>query len=374
MIEQSLLMKLALPGQADHNTSRLRQECETYRQLFEAQSAGIQQYLRAQAANIAEAICQGFKHIQFNLPDQLVYPGGRDGKEEPVTLPAKHRQQSVHHLAERMSHSGIVEALCHRLDELESAVNQGVVIGACLLRYSIAFHLIYQTLPAGKTVVYATPQDEDIPNQPVETAQISARTFQNTEQIGEANNSPESLAINAPYVAAARCFYMPQWVAFDEHRQLLVNTVKEAEAIIASMQKYMDVLQTAIEIAPYMIADEVCQQKRYGMLGQLVNQGRLLAWYQLQEIIRVIQTRVAENNLNRGLSLNVPYFNDQTLRLELSSFEVIPKGRVMFVPAFVVLAVRVHGAKVAQDTRLSLSTRRNLLVELGTLEKKFMRE
>jgi len=38
-----------------------------------------------------------------------------------------------------------------------------------------------------------------------------------------------------------------------------------------------------------------------------------------------------------------------------------------------VLAVRAQGAKVAQDTRLSRSTRRHLLAELGTLEQIFLR-
>jgi hypothetical protein len=43
----------------------------------------------------------------------------------------------------------------------------------------------------------------------------------------------------------------------------------------------------------------------------------------------------------------------------------------MFVPAFVVRAAREEQAKVAQDTRLSPSTRRHLLVELRMLEEAF---
>jgi hypothetical protein len=45
----------------------------------------------------------------------------------------------------------------------------------------------------------------------------------------------------------------------------------------------------------------------------------------------------------------------------------------MFVPAFVVLAVRTQGAKVAQDTRLNRSTRKYLLSELSMLEPAFLR-
>jgi hypothetical protein len=43
----------------------------------------------------------------------------------------------------------------------------------------------------------------------------------------------------------------------------------------------------------------------------------------------------------------------------------------MFVPAFVVRSVRDEQAKVAQDTRLSPSTRKYLLLELSTLEDAF---
>jgi hypothetical protein len=102
-----------------------------------------------------------------------------------------------------------------------------------------------------------------------------------------------------------------------------------------------------------MVADEEYQRKRYGILGQLLNQGRALARYKVEEIIHTIQRRAQSHDLDRGLSLSLLYFNDQTLTMEELNFDVIPAGRVMFVPAFVVLAVRAQGAKVAQDTRLS---------------------
>jgi len=46
----------------------------------------------------------------------------------------------------------------------------------------------------------------------------------------------------------------------------------------------------------------------------------------------------------------------------------------MFVPAFVVRASEQEEAKVAQDTRLSASTRKHLLSELRELEEAFSRE
>ena len=69
----------------------------------------------------------------------------------------------------------------------------------------------------------------------------------------------------------------------------------------------------------------------------------------------------------------MPYFDDQDLELRTRDFEVIPAGRIMFVPAFVVRAAREEQAKTAQDTRLSPSTRKYLLKELQALEKAFER-
>jgi hypothetical protein len=75
--------------------------------------------------------------------------------------------------------------------------------------------------------------------------------------------------------------------------------------------------------------------------------------------------------LNRGLSLSLPYFDDQSLEMRMRDFEIIPAGRIMFVPAFVVRASREESAKVAQDTRLDPATRRHLIDELELLGQSF---
>jgi hypothetical protein len=133
----------------------------------------------------------------------------------------------------------------------------------------------------------------------------------------------------------------------------------------------LSVLHTAVSLAPYVVADEAYQQKRYGMLGQLVNQGRALARYETAGIISTIKRRASASDLNRGLSLSLPFFDDQDLEMKVHDFEIIPAGRIMFIPAFVVRAARREQAMVAQDTRLSPSTRKHLLSELKTLEHSF---
>jgi hypothetical protein len=137
------------------------------------------------------------------------------------------------------------------------------------------------------------------------------------------------------------------------------------------MQRFMEVLFLAVALAPYISTDKEYAKKRYGMLGQLVNQARALAVYQTKEIIARIKERAKAGSLNRGLRLSLPYFDDQELRLNNSGIEVIPAGRIMFVPAFVVRAVRQEEVKVSQDTRFNPSTRKHILYLLSLLEQAF---
>jgi len=228
-------------------------------------------------------------------------------------------------------------------------------------------------LPSGRSVTYIPDDDEEIPTIPVsdETEPASALTAATDVIVEEEPKEAGRGELIVPYVPAARKFYLPQWVAVDDEGRLLVNSLNEAEAHIASMQRYVDVLHAAVALAPYMVADEEYQRKRYGILGQLINQGRKLARYETEEIIRTIKRRAAANDLNRGLSLSLPYFDDRDLQMKLYNFEVIPAGRIMFVKAFVVRAALEEQAKVAQDTRLSPSTRKHLLEELKALEEAF---
>jgi len=375
MIGQSLLLKQASPGIADNASSRLRQEYQAYQRLFQAQTVMVQQYLGIQAAALAEAVIRGSSKVHFALPDVVACAPMAEGTVENENVPVDSRPQVVGGSLVLLTHPDLSTILCQRLAELERSANRAVSVSAGLLRYAIAIHMVYNMLPDGRAVVYTNVDGDDIPNQPVERDFNlgSAINFSTDGQgiVSQAEKVRGELQV--PYVEAARRFYLPQWIAFDDQGNLLLGSVREAEAHIASMQRYLSILHSAIVIAPYMIADELCQQKRYGMLGQLVNQGRAFANYQSLEIIQTIQRRVAEHRLDRGLSLSLPYFNDQMLVMENYSFAVIPAGRIMFVPAFVVLAVQQQGAKVAQDTRFSRSTRRHLLSQLSRLEQAFLR-
>jgi hypothetical protein len=354
--------------------SHLRQEYEAARALLQAQPPLTQRFVEAQARQVAEAMAQKLPQIRFTLPDRVIGPGS---DAQPVAVPADQREYSAGGagLFDRFSKTELYKVVRQCLTELEQSANRELRISGQLLRFATAQHLVHNMLPAGRSVSYIAADDEFIPTIPT-GGQLTTRSAitATTDAIAEEgvnNADAERGELLVPYVAYARQFYLPQWVALDDHDHLLVNSINEAEAHLASMQRYMDVLHIALSVAPYVVADDEYQQKRYGMLGQLINQGRALARYETIDIAETIKRRAARHELNRGLSLSLPYFDDQTLMMELNNFEVIPAGRIMFVPAFVVRAVLDEQAKVSEDTRLSASTRTYLLAGLKMLGEAF---
>lgn len=375
MDRQALSTTTISPNTPIGLVSQFRQEYLSCQALYRIQPPLVQRFLETQAATIAEAIVQGLMQLRFTLPDQVTLQI-QGGEAKTQTIPDKMREQVIGGLVERMIHTDLRTVLRSRLLELEQSTNEAVSTSAILVRHSVAIHMVHNMLPSGKTLQYTFIDGDVIPSLPVPKTSISASRIaaKSAKAIVEVDQGmDEGEELQVPYVESARKFFLPQWVSFDDDGSLLGVNISEAEAHIASMQKYLSVLHAAVGLAPYMVADDEYQHKRYGILGQLVNQGRALAHYQVKEIIGTIKRRAASHDLDRGLSLSLPYFNDQTLKVEEYNFDIIPSGRVMFVPAFVVLAVRAQAAKIAQDTRLSQSTRRQILIELSTLEGTFLR-
>jgi hypothetical protein len=61
------------------------------------------------------------------------------------------------------------------------------------------------------------------------------------------------------------------------------------------------------------------------------------------------------------------------MALRLYPVEIIPGGRSMFIPAFVVLAMRRVEEQIHNDYHLNQSTRRHLLTQLTSVEDAFMK-
>jgi hypothetical protein len=349
---------------------QLREEYERQSALFNAQPAIVQRFLEAQASQIANAYIERQHNLHFSLPDRVTL----SNTSEPLPVLSSVREQRVGRIGDLVSRRDVHETLRQRFAELDQSSDKAVAASAELVRFAAANHMVRNMLPSGRRVSYLPTEDDDIPSVPIgdsSTDPESAITA-DTDAIAEEGKTEEGRgSLQVPYVPAARRFYLPQWVAFDKQDKLIVNSIGEAEAHISSMQSFLTILFAARSLAPYMVADGEFEKKRYGMLGQLVNQGRALARYKTREIIRTIQERAKAQSLNRGLSLSLPYFDDQDLRIKTHNFVIIPAGRIMFVPAFVVRAALEERAKIAQDTRFSHTTRTHLMAELQMLGEAF---
>jgi hypothetical protein len=290
-----------------------------------------------------------------------------------LSVRAAWREQRVGGVFARLARADIHAAVLERLAKLEQAREPALEVAAGLLRFATARYIVHDMLPSGRPVTYVPDVGEDIPSIVAsdgrEAAHAVAGDFASTGGDGPAE-CDESQARLAP---AARRFFVPEWVICDDMDRLLADSPAQARARLADMQAFLAVLQVAVSLAPYFVADTEYQRKRYGMLGQLVNQGRGLARYYTTQIILKIQQRAWAQDLNRGLSLSLPYFDDRDLELRLRDFKVIPAGRILFAPALVVCAAREEQARVSRDTRLNGSTRRHLLSQLRSLERAFAR-
>ncbi len=309
------------PQPVDNAFRQLREECQAQQTLFDTQPVEARHSLDEQARKIAEALAQGHRQLSFALPEQVaIETPGRDGHGW-LSVPPEFRRQNVAGWLGRLPVKDIRAAVRQRLNQLEQSHHQAVMVSAKLVRYAVVRHIVYERLPAG-----------------------------------------DSGGV-----------YMPQWVAFDDER-LLADSMTEAEARVALMQNYVSTLHLAVSLAPYIYADEEYQRKRFGMLGQLIHQGRALARFQTNDLMGRLGRKAAAHELDRGLSLSLPYFDDQLLEMRQLDFEVIPAGRTLFVPAFVVLAARREQDRVAENKHLSYPTRMHLLSELYTLEHAFESE
>lgn len=353
--------------------SYLRQEYERQKALFAAQPTVVQHFIDLQAQHLATSLTSGAHQIHFSLPDRVVDKTPKTGEMAAMLVPAEVREQTIGSRFWRFQNNNLREEVRQRLQTLEQSPDQAINTSASLFRYAAAFYMIHAMLPSGRSVTYCAEGEEQVPTIPIQgngetKSAITSATDAIAEQHPDENGRGELLV---PFVPAARRFYLPQWVSFDEQGALLVGTIKEAESNQASMQRYIDILHTASSLAPYMVANDEYQHKRYGMLGQAINQGRALAKYETEQIIKNLLERVKKGTLNRGLRLSIPYYDDQELEMAERLLEVIPAGRIMFNPTFVVRATRQEQAKVSQDTRLNPSTRKYLLNELNLLEQTF---
>jgi hypothetical protein len=348
--------------------SRLRQDWAEEHEIFAAQPQMTRIFLEQQAREVAEALLRGSRQIRFTLPDRIYPPGA----SEALAIPPASRRYTMGGWLWRRPAEQVRKALIDLFDQLENSQDTALSWAGASMRYAVASTMVHQMLPDGRPVRYQAEPGDEIPSLPLDNGPaFKSALMATTDATGESDDRG-GRQVPVPFAPHARRFFLPQWVALDEADRLLLNRAAEAESYVASMQRYVGTLHLAVSIAPYMVADEAYQRKRAGMLGQLVNQGRALARFYTRRIIETIERRAREGALDRGLALSLPYFDDKQLEMRIYTMTIIPRGRIMFTPAFVVRAVRLEAAKVAPDTSLSASTRKHLLAQFAILEEAFL--
>lgn len=108
-----------------------------------------------------------------------------------------------------------------------------------------------------------------------------------------------------------------------------------------------------------------------GPEDDMVARGRALSNLAIEEMISELRLRAERHLLDRGLRLSLPYFDDRRLALRYWSFTVIPNSRILFVPAFVVLAAERETERIRSCRELTPSTRDHLLEGMRMLERAF---
>lgn len=296
----------------------LRQTYEERCSLFFAQPLPVKQFFIAQSQILAGGFLKNVPSVHFQLPERVVCDVG---DLTPLPVPEKQRYQKAGGRIDCFRRETFQEVLNQHLSRLEESQDQAISVAASLTRLTTVLYLVQGMLPV-------------FHNEPPGSFEAEADTPPLSEQKTNMNT-------------------LDPWI--------LDNSLRRSVAI----------LSTAARFAPYIVADQGYQLQCKGVLSSLIQQGQGATIRQTREIIERLKVKAAAHELDRGLSLSLPYFDDREMELRLYDFEVIPVGRIPFDSRCVIMAARVERSKVANAAHFSHSTRKHLLFEFSMLEEAF---
>lgn len=301
--------------------------------LWRNQTKEVQQYFVAQAERILHAIQENTSSLEFSLPEKvvLVDPFTHAYREEAI--PGRYRRQIIgNHLFQRGNST--LSNVLQRLSDLQGSAHLSLSLSASILRYWIARLWLNQI-----------PEGEPIP-----------------ESHKEGTLSQDTLETQR---------YFPQWQMFNSQGEPLFSTREEAEQRIAAIESALQSLLSAMAIDPAIVEEEPFRSRYAALIAQWTEQGRAYSEYLTRVIISTIRQRENQHTLNRGLTVHLPYFDDQLLEIKYLDLEVVPPGRIAFEEVFLIQAAQRAKQRVSKDPKLSLTTRQHLLEELKLLETSF---
>jgi hypothetical protein len=162
-----------------------------------------------------------------------------------------------------------------------------------------------------------------------------------------------------------------QYTAFDKQGVLVAGSHSTADALIGQLSQCMGWLHTAELLYPAWTTHDLYNDVSSVLTTHLIEQGRALANYYTQQIIDEVQRDWRAGKITRGLTLFIPYLDERQYEMRNYRVVVIPTGRILFRPEFVVGACRVTQRHVRKDPTLSQGTRWQLLSQLDSLIQAF---
>ncbi|MBX3081618.1 MAG: hypothetical protein KF716_08265 [Anaerolineae bacterium] len=159
--------------------------------------------------------------------------------------------------------------------------------------------------------------------------------------------------------------------AYDHKKQRLCKTDEEAEAIINRLTGYVEQLRIAEQLYPGWMASDLYTEKRSALLQQVTEQGAALAHAQTLDIIENLKQLWQRQSIGGGLTLFVPYMDEDSYHMRGYRVEVMPNARIPFRPDFVVSACRLAEQQVRQNRLFAQRTRWQLLTLLDLISQAF---
>ena len=191
------------------------------------------------------------------------------------------------------------------------------------------------------------------------SAQLTA--YLSTQEILDFLPQPDDLR-------AAKC------AAFDKLGQLIAPDEPSADALVRRLSDGLQWLGTVERLFPGWITHDRYNEELEALSSCLIEQGRALAMHYTRQIVSEVQHSWWSGKLTRGLTLYIPYLDENRFRMRQYDVVVIPTGRILFRPEFVVGACRVSQHKVRKDAALSQATRWQLLSQLELIIQAFEAE
>jgi hypothetical protein len=162
-----------------------------------------------------------------------------------------------------------------------------------------------------------------------------------------------------------------RYTGFDGQGILLADGMNTAAAIVEKLSRFVHSLNLIEALYPAWRTDDSFSEKHALLMTHLIRQGRALANCHTQKLIREILTAWKAGELTRGLTIFLPFLDERQCRMDEYRIVVIPAGRILFRPEFVVGACRVAERKVRVDSDLSQATRWQLLSQLDAILQAF---